>query len=92
MTALAEKLLPIIFLAFAGYLFDRSKALDSGQGARGISNVAFYRFAPTVAAMTVLCAALPVGANPLLFARRYNVAERETTAAIVISTVAYGGR
>jgi predicted permease len=46
---------------------------------------------PTVAAVTVLCAALPVGANPLLFAQRYNVAERETTAAIVISTVAYGG-
>lgn len=46
---------------------------------------------PTVAAVTVLCAALPVGANPLLFAQRYNVAERETTAAIVISTIAYGG-
>ena len=46
---------------------------------------------PTVAAVTVLCAALPVGANPLLFAQRYNVAERETTAAIVISTAAYGG-
>ena len=46
---------------------------------------------PTVAAVTVLCAALPIGANPLLFAQRYNVAERETTAAIVISTVAYGG-
>jgi predicted permease len=46
---------------------------------------------PTVAAVTVLCAALPIGANPLLFAQRYQVAERETTAAIVISTVAYGG-
>ena len=45
----------------------------------------------TAAAVTVLCAALPVGANPLLFAQRYNVAERETTAAIVISTFAYGG-
>ena len=45
----------------------------------------------TAAAVTVLCAALPIGANPLLFAQRYNVAERETTAAIVISTVAYGG-
>ena len=43
------------------------------------------------AAVTVLCAALPIGANPLLFAQRYNVAERETTAAIVISTIAYGG-
>ncbi len=45
----------------------------------------------TTAAVTVLCAALPIGANPLLFAQRYNVVERETTAAIVISTVAYGG-
>ena len=45
----------------------------------------------TTAAVTVLCAALPIGANPLLFAQRYHVAERETTAAIVISTVAYGG-
>jgi predicted permease len=45
----------------------------------------------TTAAVTVLCAALPIGANPLLFAQRYNVAERETTAAIVISTLAYGG-
>jgi len=44
----------------------------------------------TTAAVTVLCAALPIGANPLLFAQRYNVAERETTAAIVISTLAYG--
>jgi predicted permease len=40
--------------------------------------------------VTVLCAALPIGANPLLFAQRYGVAERETTAGIVISTIAYG--
>jgi predicted permease len=46
---------------------------------------------PRSAAVTVLCAALPIGANPLLFAQRYNVAEREITAAIAISTVAYGG-
>lgn len=45
----------------------------------------------TTAAVTVLCAALPIGANPLLFAQRYGIAERETTAAIVISTVAYAG-
>jgi len=42
------------------------------------------------AAITVLCAALPIGSNALLFAQRYSVAERETTAAIVISTFAYG--
>lgn len=46
---------------------------------------------PRSAAVTVLCAALPIGANPLLFAQRYNVAECEITAAIAISTVAYGG-
>lgn len=46
---------------------------------------------PRTAAVTVLCASLPIGANPLLFAQRYNVAEREITAAIAISTVAYGG-
>jgi predicted permease len=45
----------------------------------------------TTAAVTVLCAALPIGANPLLFAQRYGIAEQETTAAIVISTIAYGG-
>lgn len=46
---------------------------------------------PKVAAVTVLCAALPIGANPLLFAQRYGVAERETTAAIALSTVMFGG-
>jgi predicted permease len=30
-----------------------------------------------------------VGSNALLFAQRYRVAEKETTAAIVVSTVAY---
>jgi predicted permease len=41
------------------------------------------------AAVTVLCASLPSGSNALLFAQRYELAERETTAAIVISTIAY---
>jgi predicted permease len=41
------------------------------------------------AAVTVMCAALPVGSNALLFAQRYGVAEKETTAAIVISTIGY---
>ena len=39
--------------------------------------------------MTVLCAALPVGSNPLLFAQRYEVLEAETTAAVVASTLAF---
>ncbi len=45
---------------------------------------------PMAAAVAVLCAALPAGSNALLFAQRYALAERETTAAIVISTVGYG--
>lgn len=43
----------------------------------------------TMAAVTVMCAALPVGSNALLFAQRYGIAEKETTAAIVISTIGY---
>jgi predicted permease len=40
-------------------------------------------------AAIVLCAALPVGANPLIFAQRYATLEAETTAAIVVSTLAF---
>jgi malonate transporter len=39
--------------------------------------------------VAVLCAALPIGANVLLFAQRYEELEAETTAAIVASTSAY---
>jgi predicted permease len=39
--------------------------------------------------VTVLCAALPIGSNPLLFAQRYEALEAETTAALVASTVAF---
>jgi len=45
---------------------------------------------PMAAAVAVLCAALPAGSNALLFAQRYELAEREITAAIVVSTLAYG--
>ena len=48
MTPFAEKLLPLFLLALAGYLFGRSKAFDSGQVTRGISNVAFYLFVPAL--------------------------------------------
>lgn len=37
----------------------------------------------------VVLAALPVGSNPLIFAQRYGALEAETTAAIVISTLAF---
>ena len=40
-------------------------------------------------AVIVLCAALPVGSNPLLFAQRYRTLEAEVTASIVLSTVGF---
>lgn len=39
--------------------------------------------------IAVLCAALPIGSNVLLFAQRYDVLQAETTAAIVTSTIAF---
>lgn len=39
--------------------------------------------------IAVLCAALPVGSNVLLFANRYGALQAETTAAIVASTSAF---
>ena len=39
--------------------------------------------------IAVLCAALPIGSNVLLFAQRYDVLQAETTAAIVASTFAF---
>jgi predicted permease len=43
----------------------------------------------TALSVTVLCAALPIGSNPLLFAQRYSTREAETTAAVVASTLAF---
>jgi predicted permease len=43
----------------------------------------------TPLSVTVLCAALPIGSNPLLFAQRYAALEAETTAALVASTLAF---
>ena len=40
-------------------------------------------------AVVVMLAALPVGSNPLIFAQRYRALEAETTAAVVISTLAF---
>jgi predicted permease len=39
--------------------------------------------------IAVLCAALPIGANVLLFAQRYHVIDAGTTAAIVASTLGF---
>ncbi|MEO8124806.1 MAG: AEC family transporter [Burkholderiales bacterium] len=43
----------------------------------------------TPLAVIVICAALPVGSNPLLFAQRYETLEHEATTAIVISTFSF---
>ncbi len=43
----------------------------------------------TPLAVVVMAAALPSGSNALLFAQRYQTLEAETTATVVISTVAY---
>ena len=43
----------------------------------------------TALAVIVVCAALPVGSNPLLFAQRYRTLEAEVTASIVLSTVGF---
>ena len=40
-------------------------------------------------AAIVLCAALPVGSNPQIFAQRYRTLEAETSAAIVLTTFAF---
>ena len=40
-------------------------------------------------ATIVLCAALPAGSNPQLFAQRYRTLEAETGAAVVVSTLAF---
>lgn len=45
---------------------------------------------PLALQVTVMCAALPVGSNALLFAQRYRSGEGEATAAIVLSTLAFG--
>jgi malonate transporter and related proteins len=39
--------------------------------------------------VAVICSALPVGSNALLFAQRYQTLEGRTTAAIVVSTLAF---
>lgn len=40
-------------------------------------------------AVVVMCAALPIGSNALLFAQRYRAGEGEATAGIVLSTLAF---
>jgi malonate transporter and related proteins len=43
----------------------------------------------TPLAVVVMCAALPIGTNALLFAQRYRAAEAEATAGIVLSTLTF---
>jgi malonate transporter len=55
--------------------------LVGGRWGAGLHGVAL--------ATIVMCAALPVGSNALLFAQRYRTLEGETNAAIVLSTFAF---
>ena len=55
--------------------------LVAGRWAFGLTGVPL--------AVIVVCASLPVGSNPLLFAQRYRTLEGETTTAVVISTFAF---
>jgi malonate transporter and related proteins len=48
-----------------------------------------FGFEGTTLAVVVMCAALPVGANALIFAQRYDTLMGETTVAIVLSTLAF---
>ncbi len=41
-------------------------------------------------AVLVMMAAVPVGVNPLIFAQRYQALQAQTSAAIVVSTLAFG--
>jgi malonate transporter and related proteins len=50
-----------------------------------------FGLAGTPLAVVVMLAAMPVGANALIFAQRYTTLEAEVTAAIVFSTVAFAG-
>jgi malonate transporter len=48
-----------------------------------------FGFDGTTLAVVVMCAALPVGANALIFAQRYDAKVAETTVSIVLSTLAF---
>ena len=48
-----------------------------------------FGFEGTTLGVVVMCAALPVGANALIFAQRYDALVAETTVAIVLSTLAF---
>ena len=50
---------------------------------------AVFGFGGTTLAVVVMAAALPIGANALIFAQRYDCDVPETTVAIVLSTLAF---
>lgn len=69
------------FVAGAKLVLLPALVLGAGHWGAGLSGMPL--------AVIVLCAALPVGSNSLLFAQRYATLEHEATAAIVISTFAF---
>ncbi|HEY4065798.1 MAG TPA: AEC family transporter [Burkholderiaceae bacterium] len=48
-----------------------------------------FRLSGLPLAVVVMMASLPIGSNPLIFAQRYRTLEAETTAATVLSTLAF---
>jgi len=70
-----------LWLSFAKLMLLPALVLVSGHWGAGLHG--------TPLAVIVVCAALPVGSNALLFAQRYETLEAEATASIVISTVGF---
>ncbi len=70
-----------IWVSAAKLLLLPALVLVAGHWGAGLSG--------TPLAVIVICAALPVGSNPLLFAQRYETLEHEATTAIVISTFSF---
>ena len=70
-----------VWIAAAKLLLLPALVLVAGHWGAGLAGMPL--------AVIVLCAALPVGSNALLFAQRYQTLEHEATAAIVISTFGF---
>jgi predicted permease len=72
---------PAVVLAAGKLLVQPALVLALAYGVFGLRGLPLL--------IAVVCAALPIGANVLLFANRYDAMQGETTAAIVLSTSAF---
>ena len=70
-----------LWLSFGKLVLLPALVLAVGHWGAGLSGMPL--------AVIVVCAALPVGTNPLLFAQRYGALEAEVTTAIVLSTFGF---